>query len=46
MVLKFRRTGVKSKRLCSELLLRDWNNDFILYGAMVLVFLGNEEEET
>ena len=46
VVLKFRRTGVKSKRLCSELLLRDWNNDFILYGAMVLVFLGNEEEET
>ena len=46
VVLKFRRTGVKRKWLCGELLLCDWNNDFILYGSMVLVFLGNEEEET
>lgn len=46
VVLKFRRTGVKRKWLCGELLLCDWNNAFILYGSMVLVFLGNEEEET
>lgn len=39
-------TGVKRKWLCGELLLCDWNNAFILYGSMVLVFLGNEEEET